>query len=132
MVDNTSVNTGWKNGLAVKLEDKLGQNLHTVGCTLHQTELSFRAIFKKLDGVTSGPQSFSGPLGKKCKKNVHSKPQIAFKSIANPLQHSVEKNELSNLSTDQRLLYQYTKEIGPEKVDKKYSSWKIGRLHHAR
>ena len=64
-VDNTSVNTGWKNGWVVKLEDKLGQNLHTVGCALHRNELSFRTIFKKLDGITTGPQSFSGPLGKK-------------------------------------------------------------------
>ena len=64
LVDNTSVNTGWKNGLVVKLEDKLWQNLHTVGGALHRNELPFRAIFKKLDGVTTGPQSFSGPLGK--------------------------------------------------------------------
>ena len=42
-VDNTSVNTGWKNGLVV---NKLSQNLHTVGCALHQKELPFRAIQK--------------------------------------------------------------------------------------
>ena len=46
LVDNTSVNTGQKNGFIVKLEDKLGRNLHTVGCALHQNELPFRAIFK--------------------------------------------------------------------------------------
>ena len=68
LVDNTSVNTGWKNGLVVKFEDKLGQNLHTFGCALHQNELPFRATFKKLDGVTTGTQSFSGPLGKKVKR----------------------------------------------------------------
>ena len=100
-----SVNTGRKNGLVVKLEDKLGRNLHTVGCALHQNELPFRAIFKKLDGVTAGPQSFNRPLGKKCKENAHSKPQIALESIENPLQHSVEKEDFSNLSSDQCLLY---------------------------
>ena len=87
LVDNTSVNTGWKNGLVVKLEDKLGRNLHTVGRALRQNELPFHAIFKKLDGVTTGPRSFSGPIGKKCKENVHIKPQIAFESTKNPLQH---------------------------------------------
>ena len=91
LVDNTSVNTGWKNGLVVKLEDKLGRNLHTDGCDLHQNKLPFRAIFKKLDGVTTGPQSFSGTLGKKCKKNAHNKLQFAVESIENPLQHSVKK-----------------------------------------
>ena len=89
LVDNTSVNTGRKNGLVVKLEDRLRRNLHTVGRALHQNELPFRAIFKKLNGVTTGPQSSSGPLGKKCKENVHSKPQIAFESIKNPLQHTM-------------------------------------------
>ena len=91
LIDSTSVNTGWKNGLVVKLEDKLGRNLHSVSYALHQNELPFRAIPKKLDGVTTGQQSFSHQLGKKCKENVHSKPQIAFESIENPLQHSVEK-----------------------------------------
>ena len=86
--------------MVAKLEDKLGRNLHTVDCALRQSELPFRAIFKKLDGVTTGPQSFSGPLGKKCEENVHSKPQIAFESTKNPLQHSVEKENLSDLSTD--------------------------------
>ena len=46
LVDNTSVNTGWKNGLVVKLEDKLWRNLHAVGCALHQNELPFCAIEK--------------------------------------------------------------------------------------
>ena len=91
LVDNTTVNTGRKNGLVVKLEDKLGRILHTVGCALHQNELPFRAIFKKLDGVTTGLQSFSGPLGKKCKENVYSKSQIAFESIKNLLQHILKK-----------------------------------------
>ena len=97
-----------------------------------QNELTFRATFKKLDGVTTRPQNSSGPLGKKCKENVYSKLQIAFESIENALQHSVKKEDFSYLSTDQRLLYEYTKGIGLEKVGKKYSSWKIGQLHHAR
>ena len=82
-----------------------------------------------MNGVTTGPQSFSRPLGKKCKKNVHSKPRIAFMSIENPLKHDVEKEDLS---IDQRLLYKYTEEIGSEKVDEKYSAWKTGQLHSPR
>ena len=99
-----------------------------MNCPLHQNELLFCAIFKKFDGVTTGTRSFSGPLGKKYKENVHSKPQIAFES-KNHLQHCVEKKDLS---TDRRLLYEYTKGIGSGKVDEKYSSWKIGQLQHAR
>ena len=100
---------------------------------MHQNELPFRAIFKKLNGVTTGPQSFSGSLEKKCKENVHSKQQIAFESIENPLQHSVEKEDLSDLSTDQqRFLYEYTKGIGSGKVNEKCSFLKIRQQHHAR
>ena len=44
----------------------------------------------------------------------------------------MEKEDLSNLSTYQRLLCEYIKGIGSRKVDEKYSSWKIGQLHHAR
>ena len=65
-------------------------------------------------------------------KTPHCKPQIAFESIENPLQHSLEKEDFSDLSSDQRLLHEYTKGIGSGKVDEKYSSWKIGQLHHAR
>ena len=83
LVDNASVNSDWKNGLVVKLEDELERNLHTISCALHQNKLSFRAIFKKLDGATTEVQSFSGPLGKKCKESVYSKPQIVFESIKN-------------------------------------------------
>ena len=57
LVDNTSVNTDWKNGLVVKFEDKLKRNLDTIGCVLHQNEFPFCAIIKKLDGVTTGAQS---------------------------------------------------------------------------
>ena len=63
LVDNNFVNTGSKNCLVVKQENKLGRNLRTVGCALHQKQLSFRSLFKKLDGSTTGPQNFSGQLG---------------------------------------------------------------------
>ena len=68
LVDHTSLNTCWNNGLIVKLEDQLGRNLHTVGCALHQNEIPFCAIFKKLQGITTGLQSLNGLLGKKCKR----------------------------------------------------------------
>ena len=38
---------------------KPGRNLRTVECALHQNELPFRSLFKKLDGAKTGPQNFS-------------------------------------------------------------------------
>ena len=45
LANNTSVNTD-------------GKNLHTVRCALHQNELTFQSLFKKLDDATAGPQKF--------------------------------------------------------------------------
>ena len=71
LVRNTSVNTGTNSGLIAVLEKILGRNLHCIGCSLHQNKLPLRAIFKKLDGKTAGPKSFSGPLAQKCAEILH-------------------------------------------------------------
>ena len=55
--------SGHASGLVTCLEKRLGRNLHTIGCSLHQNELPLRAIFKEMDGTTSGPKEFSGPIG---------------------------------------------------------------------
>ena len=80
LVDNTSVNTGLKGGLVVKLEELLNRKLHMIGCTLHQNEL-LKQFLKKLDGGTTGPRSFSGILGQKCKENNHELPQVSFNKV---------------------------------------------------
>ena len=52
LVDNTNANTGCEGGLVTLLEKKIKRNLHKIGCSLHQNELPFRALFKHLDGTT--------------------------------------------------------------------------------
>ena len=79
LADNTSVMTGCHKGLVVKLEERLGRRLHTIGCSLHQNELPLRAIFKSLDGTTSGPLSFTGKLS--CKDDLQSLAQVNFTPI---------------------------------------------------
>ena len=64
LFNNTATNIGLKNGLVSNLKDKLQQNLHLIGCALHQNKLPLRAIFKKLDGSTTSPASFSGHLAR--------------------------------------------------------------------
>ena len=133
LVDNTSVNTGWKGGLIVKLEELLNRKLHMIGCALHQNELPFKTIFKKLDGGTTGPRSFSGILGQKCKENNHELPQVSFNKIETPIGEGyISAAVLNDLSSDQRLLFEYCKGIGSGRVDDQWASWKIGPLNHAR
>jgi hypothetical protein len=133
LVDNTAANTGAKNGLVVNLERKLGRSLHTVGCSLHQNELPLRALFKNLDGEAIGPTTFTGPLGKRCKIDIHNNPQVSFEKVETLLIDGfIPSPVLKDLSSDQRLLYEYCKGIGCGRVDEQWSSRKIGPLNHAR
>ena len=132
LVDNTATNTGLKNGLMSNLEDKLQQNLHLIGCALHQNKLLLRAIFKKLDGSTTSPASFSGHLARQCGKNWNQISQVEFQPISTNVSKELSKEIKCDLSSGQRLLYVYCIEIDSGMVDEKWASWKIGPLCHSR
>lgn len=85
LVDNTSTNTGCEAGLFKALETKLKRKLHTIGCSLHENELPFSAVFKYIDGTTRSPTTFTGPLGRFCENDYQDLPQIEFKTISGPL-----------------------------------------------
>ena len=118
LVDNTSTNTGHESGLVTMLEKKIGRKLHTIGCSLHQNELPFRAVFKHCDGETKSPSSFNGPLGKLCANNYHNMPQIKFTKIGSPLSSMDDKE---TLNSDERLLYEYNVGIASGEVDPQYA-----------
>ena len=61
--DGTNVNTGAHRGVIRLLEQRLGRPLQWFVCLLHANELPLRHLLIKLDGVTSGPKLFSGPIG---------------------------------------------------------------------
>ena len=133
LLDNTNTNTGCKGGLVTCLENKIQRKLHTIGCSLHQNELPFRAVFKHLDGSTKTPTTFSGPLGKLCEIDYHHQPQVEFTKLSGPL-YDMEFDEvtLNDLSSDQRLLLEYVLGISRGKVNPRFAAWKIGPLNHAR
>ena len=64
VADGTTVNTGKKAGVCRLFEIFEGKPVHWFVCQLHSNELNLRELFTKLDGSTTGPKSFSGPLGK--------------------------------------------------------------------
>ena len=78
LVDYTNTNTGCEGGLVTLLEKKIKRNLHTIGCSLHQNELPFRAQFKHLDGTTKSHTTFNGPLGKLCANDCYNLPPKIF------------------------------------------------------
>ena len=130
--DNTSTNTGCKSGLVSSLENKLHRKVHTIGCSLHQNELPFRALFKSLDGSARSPTSFTGPLGKLCANNYHHLPQVNFLPVSSPLEGSYSVLIENDLTGDQRLLLEYAVGISRGKVDPQYAAWRIGPLNQAR
>lgn len=78
--DGTVTNTGWRTGVIRLIEKQVKRPLQWAICLLHFNELPFRHLFQTLDGGTTGPKSFSGPIGiqlSKCEKL----PIVDFESV---------------------------------------------------
>ncbi|XP_047138681.2 uncharacterized protein LOC124814754 [Hydra vulgaris] len=133
VLDNTSSNTGTDNGLVVKLEKFINRKLHLVGCQLHQNELPLRQVIILLDGNTNDPKKYKGPVCSSVSENsIHELPLIVFSTIMSEIQSFVDERVVSDLSNDQRKLYEYTIGISTGKVSKKYAMTKPGPVNHAR
>ena len=112
--DGTAVNTGRDGGVCRLFE--LGQDspraVHWFVCQLHANELHLRAVFHKLDGSTTGPKSFLGPLGKAASGEVHRLGVESFRAVAGPLP-DLSDQLAAELSTDQQLLYRLARGCMP-------------------
>ena len=82
--DGTAVMTGKSKGFIASSETLIGRPLQWVICLLHLNELPLRHVFQNLDGVTSGPDSFSKPIGRQLNGAVSEWKVVKFKSIPNP------------------------------------------------
>ena len=69
-MDGNRVNTGIHNWVIRRTKVELGLAVQHLICLLHLNELPLWHLFCHLDGVTSGPDSFKGDLGKKLSKDV--------------------------------------------------------------
>ena len=130
--DGTNVNTGTATGGVIKhIEEKLGRPVHWSVCLLHLNELLFQKIFQKIDGSTSGPKHWSGPIGKQL-ENCENLPFLRnFRRIYSPLPLLSDK-EKSDLSTDQNLLYRMCEAINAGTIDDNLGNRKPGPMSHAR
>ena len=100
-------------------------------CQLHGNELPLRHLFIKLDGATSGPKSFDGPIGKMVQKDVHLLDVQPFKPIDSSLTNFDEK-VVKDLSRDQNLLYRYTRAIADGTLESSLITQLPGPVDHAR
>ena len=95
--------------------------------------LPFRHLFSFCDrGLgTSGPDSFKGPHGKQCKEEIHFWDIVQFE-IINTSVEDLDKSVWTDLSRDQKLLYQYVKAIQSSLVIDRLSIQVAGPIDHSR
>src|SRR6218665_838785 len=74
--------------------------MHWFVCLLHTNEFPVRHLLVHLDGVTHGPNSFSGASGKQLKDS--DMPVVTYQRIEGNVLPNIDPNVLS---TDQKYIY---------------------------
>lgn len=129
--DGAAVNTGTAGGVCRLFELIQERPVHWHVCQLHANELNLRELFQHFDGKTTGPRSFSGPLGKAAGGAVHRQPVVQFHPVPGTVPELPEAM-VAELSSDQLLLYRLTRAVQSGSITTKDACRKIGPLNHAR
>lgn len=132
--DGTAVNTGRDGGICrlFELSQDPPRPVHWFVCQLHANELFLRATFHFLDGTTTGPKSFSGPLGRAASGEVHHLGVATFRAVPGPLP-DLPHQLVAELSSDQQLLYRLARGVQDGKLlDDSDAHRQIGPINHAR
>ena len=99
---------------------------------LHQVELPLRHICE-LDGNTNGSKYYKGPIGDAAShQTLHEQLFVEFVLIYSEIELFVSSEVISDLSTDQRKLYEYCVGISKGFISKKFLAKKPGKIFHAR
>lgn len=126
--DGTNVNTGNIGGVIAILERNIGRSFHRAICMLHANELPLRHLIQHLDGATTGPQSFTGVIGKQL-RNCESLPVVNYK----PIQVEIPSiGKAIKLSSDQQYLYDICEAIRMESTDAGVFKRAPGKVVHSR
>lgn len=95
-----------KASVPIVLHKRVLQLLNNFVCLLHANELPLRHLFQTLDGATTGPKGFTGPIGKAL-PNCEKHPIVTFQRIACDLP-AIKSDDLS---TDQHYMYDICKAV---------------------
>lgn len=124
--DGTAVNTGTKGGI---LEEKFNQPLQWLICQLHANELTLRHLFNYVDGASTGPKTFIGPIGKSI-LNCEQLPIIDYVAIECTLPTITKSKQ--DLSTDQLYLLEICQSIHSGSFDQNLTKRNPGAICHSR
>lgn len=128
--DGTPINTGKNKGSLSYIERRLRRPLQWLICLLHGNELPLRHLFKHLDGDSTGPTTYSGPIGKKL-RTCESLPIISYQAI--PLDWLEDCNEVQgDLSTDQKYLLKLCAAVSSGVCPPSVRDMKPGPLNQSR
>jgi hypothetical protein len=126
--DGTNVNTGAVGGVIRRLEEHISRPLQWFVCLLHANELPLRHLLQKLDGATSGPKAFAGPIGKAL-TGCEDLPPVEFQPIAFDNCPSFDAVDLSN---DQQYLYDMCRAVSSGVCPEDLAFKKPGPVVHSR
>ena len=130
LCDGTPVNTGRVGGVIKLLESNLGRPLHWFICLLHLNELILRHAFHFIDGKSSGPDSFTGSMGKHI-KNLEFSDIIDYEIVPGCVD-IIPDYSVNTLSGDQLYLYEICNAIKTGNFPHDLKMKSPGKLHHAR
>ena len=130
----TASMTGKHNGCIRNLEKLLHRPLQWVVCLLHTNKLRLRHVFATLDGATSGPDTFAGPIGKIIQGPVSSWPVTQFKQVFVPISSfpKLPPYVIDDLSTDQYYAYKICLAIITGNCDDDLQYLEVGPVVHSR
>ena len=130
--DNTNPVTGWRKGAFRHLELILERPLQRNPCFIHMCELPARALLAFYDGPTTGPTSWSGPIGKVITGSIDELPVVNFEPVPNEKFPHVDQDRLKELTTDQRTFVEVGQAVMSGVVSRRVADTKIGTMRSDR
>lgn len=109
------------------MEEKLGRPLQWVICLIHLNELPFRSLFESVDGRTTAPGSYIGPIGFKL-PGCENLPVVGYE----PVSGALPEVDAASLSTDQEYLLDISRAIASGVCPDDLRRRNPGKIHKAR
>ncbi|GBM03055.1 hypothetical protein AVEN_14565-1 [Araneus ventricosus] len=125
------VNTGVNQEVIRRLEMKCGRPLQWAVCLLHANELPLRHLLQTLDGMTSGPRAFSGPIGVAI-KTCEELSIVPFEAIEGTSLPEMGEFHIRDLSDDQRYLKEMLQAVSDGNCPNDLTIRKPGPVVHSR
>ena len=123
----TAVNTGRKGGVIHMVDMRLQRPVQWIICLLHSNELSLRHLIEDLDGKTTGPKGYTGPLGRQL-NNCEKLPVAKFNAIVSPNIEIID----TKLSTDQKYLPDIYRAASSGSCSSSLAARNPGKMVHSR